>query len=399
MSSLTVQIRGLSGSLSIEVPEGATVADVREAAGINDGLTIRADGATVADESATAVTLPVALSDGLEAIEAELGVSIGCGRSHWLLATPTAPFDVWLCHGAAEPGYSLASLTLTPDDYSIDALLPASPPPMPIVYNDCLIGEIRAGKVYEYLNLRNPRSQDIYELFLNAIRQCVEPAFLAEDAARETEATERALREFVRTSYDRGLATYRNEIDAEQGRITVYRDSLARSFQALRSQQDLLDALILVQRNDGGERLLGEWARLGEHPRITARRFAEPSSLVLTTSDDVRLHNPDTGESRWLGRFEITIDVATLEVRLRNLDTQRGGRDHPHVVAQRPCFGGAEGDFAELLGRGELYVIVELLFQYLETLNLRDEYGRYGAYWFDRDDERPLTSTETEVAA
>lgn len=50
---LSVSVRGLSGQIDLELPEGATVADAREAAGINAGLSIRSDGETVSDEAAT----------------------------------------------------------------------------------------------------------------------------------------------------------------------------------------------------------------------------------------------------------------------------------------------------------------------------------------------------------
>lgn len=56
MSSITVEVRGLTGQVTLEVPEGSTVADVREAAEINDGLSIRADGETVSDESSHTVS-------------------------------------------------------------------------------------------------------------------------------------------------------------------------------------------------------------------------------------------------------------------------------------------------------------------------------------------------------
>lgn len=52
-ATLSVSVRGLSGQFDLELPEGATVADAREAAGINTGLGLRADGQTVSDEGST----------------------------------------------------------------------------------------------------------------------------------------------------------------------------------------------------------------------------------------------------------------------------------------------------------------------------------------------------------
>lgn len=41
---LNIRFGGLSGSVALELPEGATVADAREAAGIDDDLSIRVPG-------------------------------------------------------------------------------------------------------------------------------------------------------------------------------------------------------------------------------------------------------------------------------------------------------------------------------------------------------------------
>lgn len=69
--SLTVNVSGLSGTFQIEAPEGATAADVRELAGISDGLQLRADGSAVSDEDSyevrdgqTLVTTPPAGKHG-----------------------------------------------------------------------------------------------------------------------------------------------------------------------------------------------------------------------------------------------------------------------------------------------------------------------------------------------
>jgi len=52
---LNVSIRGLPGEFDLTLPIGSSVADAREAAGLNDGLTLRADGSAVADEASTPV--------------------------------------------------------------------------------------------------------------------------------------------------------------------------------------------------------------------------------------------------------------------------------------------------------------------------------------------------------
>jgi hypothetical protein len=105
--------------------------------------------------------------------------------------------------------------------------------------------------------------------------------------------------------------------------------------------------------------------------------------------------HPETGETRWLGRFRAEINVSSNEVRLHNLDNPRNGRDHPHVSGGVPCFGGHHDAFSQLIAEGRWYVFLELAFQYLESFNAEDDWGQYAAYWFDVPDRTP-GSSETE---
>ena len=173
----------------------------------------------------------------------------------------------------------------------------------------------------------------------------------------------------------------------------------------LRTQQQMLDTALEAQHDTRyAEHLLDEWEKLRSHPRLADTEVRsstvdpDQEALYLRTADDLRLHRSDTGESRWLGAFEIELTIATGAIKLRNLNTRRGGRDHPHVVDQRPCFGGHSDAFAQLMSNGDLFVLYELLIQYIETLNLEDEYGRYGAYWFEVEDEQPPKSDNGAVA-
>jgi hypothetical protein len=59
---ITVSVSGLGGRISVELPEGSTVADAREAAEINDGLQVRCAGRSVAEDAE--------LSDGQQLVTA-----------------------------------------------------------------------------------------------------------------------------------------------------------------------------------------------------------------------------------------------------------------------------------------------------------------------------------------
>jgi hypothetical protein len=69
MANINVTVSGLSGSVSVELPEGSTVADAREAAAINDGLQVRSAGHAVTDDAELSdrehlVTAPPAAKHG-----------------------------------------------------------------------------------------------------------------------------------------------------------------------------------------------------------------------------------------------------------------------------------------------------------------------------------------------
>lgn len=66
---ITVNVSGLSGRISVELPDGATVADAREAAEVNHGLQVRCAGHPVEDDAelsdgAHLVTAPPAAKHG-----------------------------------------------------------------------------------------------------------------------------------------------------------------------------------------------------------------------------------------------------------------------------------------------------------------------------------------------
>ncbi len=70
MGNITVNVSGLGGRVSVELPDGSTVADAREAAGISDGLQVRCAGHPVGDGEGLSngqqlVTAPPAAKHGV----------------------------------------------------------------------------------------------------------------------------------------------------------------------------------------------------------------------------------------------------------------------------------------------------------------------------------------------
>lgn len=195
------------------------------------------------------------------------------------------------------------------------------------------------------------------------------------------------------------VAQIRQEIDNRQSRNAEFTQAITSNLTELRLMSGRLDRTIEAANDPKyREHVLAEWSALSSHPRLVSAEVAE-GTLILITTDDIRLHRADSEDTRWLGAFRITLTLDAGAIDLRNLHTRRGGRDHPHVVNGNPCFGANHAAFAQLLAAGDLFVLFELLIQYLETLNLEDEYGRYGAYWFDAPDAQPIPELDLEVSA
>lgn len=246
------------------------------------------------------------------------------------------------------------------------------------------------------------QSHVLWELLADAIEEHFGGPPLS-DEDREARRNERVLAAFDRyvdRVYSGQVSARRTAIDQHTSAITSAQETIARETAALIQDQALLDALLLVRRNDAGATMRQEFELLQSHPRLAQRNLIGGSKLVLVTNDDLRMTREDTGESRWLGAFEITFDLQSFSIHMRNLNTMRGGRHHPHVPGDgRPCFGSYANSFYELLGQGQLYTCFDLLLQYIETVNLRDEWGRYASYWFEQEDERPLGEAAGDEAS
>ena len=69
MSNIKVTVSGLGGNVSVELPDGSTVRDAREAAEVNDGLQVRCAGRPIGDgeeltDGQQLVTAPPAAKHG-----------------------------------------------------------------------------------------------------------------------------------------------------------------------------------------------------------------------------------------------------------------------------------------------------------------------------------------------
>lgn len=301
-----------------------------------------------------------------------------------------------------DPGFQWRDMTL--DGLAFyECITYPSEPIAPIEFDGQIVGEIvqerprEIGLVVSLTDSANTIPDGLIEAVVEAVRGCIDPAFLEGLEERREQRQRELFENYVRNSYDSRFQNYRASIDNQLIAVTNWQEAIVTAMREVNRQQEMLDAMILVRENDAGDEFMQQWEQLQAHPRVADIRFSGNNAIEITTTDDLRLYHPTSGDSRHLGAFRITMTLDNMQIRLNNLSTVRGGRDHPHVSAGRACFGGHQQSFNELLINGQILVLFELLIQYLETLNLADEYGRYGSYWFDAPDERPLEVAEAEL--
>lgn len=269
-----------------------------------------------------------------------------------------------------------------------------------------VIGEMCERNLYDWIGIAryhaNERDwpsmhESVIPLYLDALNTIADPAYAATAAERREQRAMEAMDRVAQRVYEHRITMLRNDITQQEASLVEYERCLRQTMTQLRSNQRMLEIAMMSQEEDAASRLRRDFEALREHPRVQLVEF-RGAALHIITTDDLRLTRQDTGASRWLGAFDITINLENASIRLQNLNTMRQGRHHPHVTGNgEPCFGGHHDDFSQLATTGEMYLLFELLLQYLETLNLRDSWGAYGAYWFDVADERPLEDAPSEA--
>jgi len=211
------------------------------------------------------------------------------------------------------------------------------------------------------------------------------------------ERRRRAFEQFVSQGRDRALNQLRRRITESEQNILGNQQQLTENLQNLNNYGKQVAALEATLSEDSGT-WQTRFDELCSHPRLTDVEFAN-GGFVLTT-DHLRLTSPDTGESRWLGRFKITVPLGGsngYSISFDNLDNAKGGRPHPHVAHDGPCFGAISATVAQLHADLELMALADVLVMFLESFNSKDDWGSYAAYWFGVDDEDPRAEFNSNV--
>lgn len=128
-----------------------------------------------------------------------------------------------------------------------------------------------------------------------------------------------------------------------------------------------------------------------QYDRISTHALIEPGTLTVDRTGTFKfrtipldIFHEDFGNI-YLGKFEITTDMNTFSVIINNLDNSVGGRDHPHVEAGNPCWGGYENEVRQYFHINDFSGFIEFLFGYLQSYNAEDDWGRYIRYWLPEE--------------
>lgn len=256
-------------------------------------------------------------------------------------------------------------------------------------------GTVRPGAVYDFVGLFRIPQESWTEAALEALidrplRAALDPATAERQDAERMAVVRGAFSDYARRGRRSHYEGTADAVRARRRQVSLLRKQLGQAVATLRADELALARLEVAHE---GDELVREFDLLVEHPRVAQVKFVG-SRLVVTTTDDFRLSARDGSWSRWLGAFQISLDMVTTEIKIRNLSTRRGSSDHPHIHDGVICFGEYGAMVAELAGKGELLTLFEYLSQFLENYDPTDEYARYASLWANTPDERPERGEE-----
>lgn len=226
------------------------------------------------------------------------------------------------------------------------------------------------------------------------IEKSIDADFLAGYIERRANATRDAFVRYAQRVSNEGLDRLRREVGSL---MTQYDRALGQAATAkveLRAKQRMLDVLMSDEDEVSEAKILETWGKLLDDPRIEEVRFDSSNRVVIDTVG-LDLTHPRTGVTVYLGKMRWIIAADGSDIcEVHNLDNARGGFDHPHVHMNHPCFGELGSTIYTLIKQGKLYPAVELIFAFLSSINLEDDWARRAAFWFEDPMDSPRREPE-----
>jgi len=209
-----------------------------------------------------------------------------------------------------------------------------------------------------------------------------------ERAARAQQRAMDTLTKYFAEGATADLSNLRDDIGNDIRTLNSHERMATQLRDRLREKQQRLDLLIKQSgAHDAAKAAAEAFEAMGHHGQIDSVKFAGTKLTVQTTGLDIE--HPVTGQTAYLGQFTITLDIQSGGITVKNNDNPRNGYDHPHVFIGSPCFGEMDSTIMELTRAGQLLGAVEMIFVFLSSVNVRDDWGRSLSYWMEGNASRP----------
>ena len=153
-------------------------------------------------------------------------------------------------------------------------------------------------------------------------------------------------------------------------------DNLMLKRRLLTSEEEIIGKL--------GDNLMRELTLIANHPKISDIHIKDNKFTAFTTP--LVIH-ADDGVLRYGGRYKIDINPENTEIKFFGGTPRRGYwtnyDPHPHVNGSngRACLGNVADTIAQLSSQYELYAIVLMCIDFLESCNTSDSAGRKCTQW------------------
>lgn len=225
-----------------------------------------------------------------------------------------------------------------------------------------------------------------YDLLFSPVRAAaggLDPEFVT----RRNERSLDALMELARDTISDRVRDIQQRITSHEQDAGVYRNHVSNTNTQLRSLQTELTAILGLTEQDDVERIRRQWESMTSHPLL--------SDVVLSggtytfTTVPLQIHEPLFDRVATLGVMKTTVRLGRdCHFSVVNLTNPRGGRAHPHIPNGSPCFGDMSDTMFQYARSYDIGPLTDLLLVAYQTCNVRDDWGRYAAYWFEGVEHR-----------
>lgn len=181
------------------------------------------------------------------------------------------------------------------------------------------------------------------------------------------------------------LENLREDVTGAKEKIARFQKELVKTIRRLQENESKL-RFFESDNKDELEKYGLEFDKLIGLPKVIEVRVLSHGIYVFT--DILFCVNPKTDKTHEIGKFriEISTDGKRDGIKWFNLTRQvkgcKSGMQAPHIFSNgKACLGNAEEVIPELIANYEFSVVAMLAIQFVETVNVEDDAGKYIGEW------------------